>query len=306
MGNPLVSIVLANLNGAQFLGEALESVIAQSFSNWELIAIDSGSTDGSPDLLQSWAHADPRIRPLLLKELLNYPAAINEGLRMSRGAYIARLESDDIWLKHKLERQIQLLKALESSNIGVCGSDAMLMNSEGEIVGCKRFPRTHEACIAAIWYRNPLCHSAIVARREIFETVGEYDESKFLVEDLDLWFRVMRFWRFANIPEPLMQYRVWQGSLTDQKMREIARLTRKLRREAKEQHGVRFSWKAWVVYLLSYGAGIIPPQWVRHGFQWFVDKLDHENEKVTSFQAKLIKHTHVAEADLKFVMKKDK
>src|SRR5687767_2099978 len=103
MPEPLVSIVLANLNGARYLPEALRGILCQTFTNWELIAVDTGSTDGSPEYFETWAKKDPRVRPVLIKQLLNYPAAINLGLGLTRGAFIARVESDDVWLPTKLE-----------------------------------------------------------------------------------------------------------------------------------------------------------------------------------------------------------
>src|SRR5207302_1966772 len=131
---------------------------------------------------------------------------------VARGEYFARLESDDVWLPRKLEQQIEFMERTGNERIGVCGSDVFLVNSTGSIITCKRFPRTNEECVSAIWYRNPLCHSTIIGRTAVLQTTRGYDESKFLVEDLDLWFRVMEHWQIANVPVPLVRYRIWENT----------------------------------------------------------------------------------------------
>ena len=279
---PLVSIILANLNGAAYLDDAIRSVLSQSFIDWELIAVDTGSTDGSQTILRDLASSDHRVLPTCLPNVLNYPAAINFGLRLAQGDYIARLESDDLWMPNKLQEQIKFLSQPENSGVGVVGSDALLLNSKQEIIGCKRFPRTHKACTSAIWYRNPLCHSTIICRREAIAQVGGYDESKYLVEDLDLWFRIAQSWQLANIPMVLVCYRVWEGSLTTRRMMRLARITRKLRRDASRKYGVRFSWQAWIAYYASYCAGFVPAKHIRRGFQWFVDTVGDLDQRMTT------------------------
>jgi glycosyltransferase involved in cell wall biosynthesis len=277
---PEVSVVLANLNGMPHLRRAVASVAGQSFGSWEFVFVDTGSIDGSGQAVLDLAAQDDRVRAFTLPEIMNYPAAINYGIERCRGRFIARIESDDAWLPSKLERQVSFMNEPANARVGICGADAWLVDGAGRRIGLKRYPKCPTACRRAIWYRNPLCHSSVLCRRQVFQDAGLYDADKYLVEDLDLWLRISAQWEIANLDETLVEYRIWPGSLTARRLAEIARLSRKVRREAAKRREITATWPANMVHWLSYLAPAIPPNWVRWGFGTFirlVEKIDNDS-----------------------------
>lgn len=270
---PRVSVVLANWNSARFLGEAIQSVGQQTFGNWELIIVDTGSDDGSREIIQRRAKTDGRIKAVFEPLRLTCPAAINLGLGMAQGDFIARIESDDLWRPDRLKRQLDFFEFSINKRVGVCGSDATLIDASGRVLGVKRFPRGHQDCLRTMWYRNPFCHSSVLMRRAVFENCGPYDEAFALVDDLELWFRVAVKWEFANLPESLVCYRVWRGSLTTRKLRELAWRSHKVRARAVSQFGYARPWLPRTYSIFTLFAALLPPLLVRRCFEFGVGFL---------------------------------
>jgi glycosyltransferase involved in cell wall biosynthesis len=257
---PRVTIVLANWNGGRYLDEALASVVAQRYADWRLVCVDTASTDRSRQILENWAARDPRIEVICLPERLNYPAAINAGIRRAETEYIARIESDDVWHPAKLARQLGFLDA--NQGVGVCGTDVALIDDLGRLRGVKRFPRAHGECLRAIWYRNPFCHSSVVLRRRVLETCGSYDEQSYLVEDLDLWFRAGRRWQLRNLAEVLVGYRIWWGTLTQTRMRVIVWRSYRQRVDRAVSYGYHCPWTARAYGVATLAAALLPARMV--------------------------------------------
>ena len=130
MENPLISIVMVNYNHEDFLGEAISSVIRQTYQNWELIIVDDGSTDESCNIIAGYH--DSRIKPIYLKENGHICAATNIGLKEVKGEYIARLDSDDVWREDKLEKQVQLMQ--ERTDIGLCFTKLEIIDQYSKVV----------------------------------------------------------------------------------------------------------------------------------------------------------------------------
>jgi glycosyltransferase involved in cell wall biosynthesis len=275
-----VVVVLANWNGARFLNEAIQSVVAQTFMDWRLVSVDTGSTDDSREILESWAKIDPRVELLFSPTRLNYPAAINLGIRAATSEFVGRIESDDVWHPQKLEKQLNFFDLSGSVNVGVCGGDAMLIDSAGVPYDVKRFPRNHESCLKAIWFRNPFCHSGALVRRMALEQCGPYDERLYLVEDLDLWFRIARNWRLHNLSEPLVSYRVWPGSLTNRRLRTVAWRSYQLRTNGVRAYGYHCPRIAQVYGLATLLAVLLPASLVIRLFGLGL-RIAGRNEKQT-------------------------
>ncbi|MCL5097072.1 MAG: glycosyltransferase [Candidatus Omnitrophica bacterium] len=267
---PVVAVLLANWNGARFIDEAITSVVGQSFTDWVLIAVDTGSRDDSPAIIKKWAATDARIQPVLIPQRLSYPEALNLGLARAQGDYVARIESDDVWLPERLQRQIEFYSQADNSSVGVCGTDALLVNEFGRPVRLKQFPRLHVDCLKAIWYRNPFCNSSVLIRMAALAEIGGYDPSFYMVEDLELWFRLGRQWSLRNIPEALVRYRVWPDSTSSRRLAKVAWLGGKVRRRAARKFGYRMPGLAYAYNLTSVAAGVLPPLLARRVFECFV------------------------------------
>ncbi len=207
MSTPAVSVLLPCRNAAPTLDEALRSIAGQSLSDFELIAIDDGSTDGTAERLTAWAVQDPRLR-LLRIEARGIIAALNAGLAACQAPVIARMDADDIAEPDRLLQQLDLLRArpdLAAVGCLVAGYPPDLL-AEGFRLYIEWQNRLIEPAAIAreIFIESPLVHSSMVIRREWLERVGGYQERGW-AEDYDLWLRMhLAGARFAKVPAVLL------------------------------------------------------------------------------------------------------
>jgi glycosyltransferase involved in cell wall biosynthesis len=208
---PQVSVVMPVRNGARWLGEALASVFAQSRPDWELIAIDDGSTDDTPRVLDEYATRDQRIR-VIRQEPLGLVSALNRGLADVRSPLVARLDADDRALPDRLERQMRHLAA--HPEIGLLGSWAQEIDEYGNRRGQMR-PATQPDELGRILLEaNPLVHSSVMFRTDLARRLGGFRPAFRAAEDYDLWLRLAESTRIANLPEILVEYRWHGGNVT--------------------------------------------------------------------------------------------
>ena len=212
----LVSIILPTYNRAHTLAQTIRSVCAQTYENWELIVVDDGSTDDTRALLASFA-ADARIRPVYLEQNGNVCVALNEGIAHMRGDYMARIDSDDLWLPEKLEKQIAYLRA--HPDCGACFTQVDLIDAQDECVNA-RWPALYEAyrpdcktqrewVLRLLQKGNCLCQSTAVIPRAVLQAVGTYNLALLQSQDYDLWLRIAARYPIYLDPQPLTRYR-WE------------------------------------------------------------------------------------------------
>jgi glycosyltransferase involved in cell wall biosynthesis len=255
---PAVSILLLSQDHGRFVAEAIESARAQSWTDWELVAVDNRSSDGSWDLIRQYARAEPRIKPLLPDSRLTIPGALNLGLRMASGRYVAPMDSDDAWLPDRLQRQVRFMEGSESQAVGVCGTHCLLMDADSHVFSSKEYPLSHDACRRAFWFRNPICHSAALIRRVCFERLGPYDDRFDLVQDLELWLRLGCHYRLANLPEHLTRIRVSASNASVRYHRLMIARTLRARQLAIQEYGYAPGVAAYAGMLATWLA-----QWLR-------------------------------------------
>jgi glycosyltransferase involved in cell wall biosynthesis len=260
---PTVSILVLSQDHRRFLAEAIESAVAQSWPDWELLLVDNRSSDGSWDLIRQYAGVEPRIKPALLDSRLSIPAAMNEGLRLASGRYVAPMDSDDAWLPERLERQVRFLEEPQNRDVGVCGNNCLLMDGGGHVFSTKEYPLSHEACVRAFWFRNPICHSAALIRTECFERLGAYDGSFDLVQDLELWLRLGRHYRLANLSEYLTRIRISASNGSLRFHRQMIARTLRARRLAIREYGYTPGPGAYAAMAATWLAQWLPPKQVR-------------------------------------------
>lgn len=223
--NPLVSVVMPVYATEKFLAAAVNSVLAQTYRNFELLVLDDGSPGDVSSVLA--AFDDPRIR-LLHHENRGPAFTRNQGVRESRGSYIAFLDSDDEWMPDKLFRQVELLKA--RPEIDVVYTQRRTMNEEGlEVEGFT--PRLRDGFLLdELYVDNFICMSSSILRREVFDRVGLINEALRMSEDFDFWLRVACGHRFAAIDAPLVRYRIHSGQVS-RDVEERVRVVWEIRRE---------------------------------------------------------------------------
>lgn len=206
---PLVSVVMTVYNGEPWTAEAVESVLGQTFTDFELVVIDDGSTDATADVLRGYR--DERLR-VICQSRAGQTAALNRALRLARAPLLARMDADDVALPRRLERQMEFLAA--HPEVGLLGTAGHEIAPTGKIVRTLTPPTDDHAIRRTLIRRNPFIHTSVMFRRALLDTVGEYDESFSVAQDYDLWLRMSRRTRLATLAEPLVSRRLTPGQLS--------------------------------------------------------------------------------------------
>jgi glycosyltransferase involved in cell wall biosynthesis len=206
---PLISIVMPIYNCAEYLSEALRSVLNQSFTDFEIIIIDDGSADEPEKIVRSFN--DARIRWYQCDHA-GLVHQLNFGLQQASGEFIARMDGDDVMIHHRLEVQIKFLRS--NPSVGVLGSSYIAITQQGQRDRIYRFPLSDREIKDAFPVYNPISHPSVMYKRSLVLEVGGYREQYFTAEDFDLWLRLLDRTGFANIDEPLLLKREQNSSVT--------------------------------------------------------------------------------------------
>jgi glycosyltransferase involved in cell wall biosynthesis len=203
---PDVSVILPVWNGERFLEEALASILLQTLGSLELIVIDDGSTDRTEAIVRQFAREDPRV-VLVRQKHLGMGHALNAGIRVAGGRYLARMDADDIAAPSRLEKQVAFLEA-NPSCVAV-GSNVEAIDAHGHSIGHLAFPGTHREILHALMAgaTRALAHPTVLMRKDAVVEVGGYRQERCPTEDLDLWLRLAAIGELANLGESLLRYR---------------------------------------------------------------------------------------------------
>ena len=224
MSAPLVSVILPVFNAQQFVGQAMESILRQTFDDFEIIAIDDGSKDHSLEILKKYASSDRRIK-ITSREHCGLVASLNQGVESARGKWIARMDADDIALPQRFERQLQWL---EQTGADICGSWVKLFGTADRRV--IKHPQTDEAIKMKMIFCAPFTHPAVMMKTELVKQL-RYDKDWEKCEDYDLWERAVRAgWKMVNVPEILILYRQHKAQISTMALSTQQKLTQKIRR----------------------------------------------------------------------------
>lgn len=201
--HPQLSVLLPSYNSARYLPACLDSLLGQTFQNFEILAIDDGSTDGSLDILHAYAHRDRRIRVHANPRNLKLAATLNKGLELAGAPFIARMDADDTACPQRFQTQLAFLHA--HPTIDGCAADVARF---GESTGRTHNPVTDPDIRAALLWRNPFAHPTILLRASVFKRF-RYDETFDRAQDYELWSRMIldHDVRLVNIPNVLVNYR---------------------------------------------------------------------------------------------------
>jgi glycosyltransferase involved in cell wall biosynthesis len=211
---PSISVALSVYNAEQFLASAIDSVLSQTFTDFECLILDDGSTDGSRAIIEAYAARDSRIRPIFRanKGLI---VSLNQLLAEARAPIIARMDADDISLPERFARQYAFLQENPDYGVVGCWTDEMDEHGAPWPLCMNVHPLTHEAFLQAIDADEPLlCHPAVMYRRDVVLSVGGYHAAFKHCEDLDLWLRLASVTHIGNLPERLIRYRHYAGQVS--------------------------------------------------------------------------------------------
>jgi hypothetical protein len=208
---PDVSVVLSVRNGGADLPKAIESILAQTFTNFELITINNGSTDGTRSYLDGIA--DPRVRVFHQADA-GLAAALNRGISLARGRYIARQDHDDLADPSRIAKQVEFLDAHpDHALVGTCAEIWVGEKPSGRF---HDHPTNDHILQFNLLFNNPFVHSSVMIRKSALDRVGVYttDPARQPPEDYELWSRISRHYRVANLPERLTVYREVPSSMS--------------------------------------------------------------------------------------------
>lgn len=206
---PLVSVILPAYNAEKYITESVLSILNQSYNNLELIIVNDGSVDNTEKLVLELAQFDERIKLISTKNQ-GVASALNVGISISNGSYIARMDSDDIALESRIETQVSFL--MQNPSVGIVGSLASIIDENGsdlKIISCK--PKSHNCLVWSMLFSNPFIHPTVMMRADLAKNILY---RKTPSEDYDFWVRAAFEARFHNIQEVLLKYRVHSTQLT--------------------------------------------------------------------------------------------
>lgn len=199
-----ITVLISVYNGEKYLREAIESILGQTFSDFEFLIINDASTDSSREIILSCK--DSRIKLIDNEINLGLTKSLNKGLKLAQGEYVARMDADDVSLPSRLEKQVEFLE--NNPEIGVLGCRCHIIDGSDRIVGMTWNPRGHRQIMSRILSENQMIHSSIIYRRRLLEELGGYDDNLKLAQDYELLLRLSEKTKLANYGERLHKWRM--------------------------------------------------------------------------------------------------
>jgi len=229
--SPLVSVVMPVYNAGNFLVEAVESILNQTFSNFEFIIVDDASTDNSWEILKRFSKKDKRIKLFKNKKNLGVSATANLAISKADGQYLVRMDADDISFPHRLHEQVNFLK--NNPNIVAVGSQCVVIDENDQVIGRKTFPVSFKDLKKMAFWAIPIQQPALAINRSLLpKNFNWYSSSSASAEEVDLIFRLMKYGQIANLADFLLFYRYRADSLSHIRPKETFWLTFKSRANA--------------------------------------------------------------------------
>jgi glycosyltransferase involved in cell wall biosynthesis len=210
-----LSVILPAYNAEKTIERAINSILAQTYSDFELVIINDGSEDDTHNLISKYT--DRRIRYLPYKNNRGLISVLNESIEIAKGNFVARQDADDESVARRFEVQMRALS--KNDEIGIIGSATILRNSNNEVVGSYSYPETPIASQWQTLFKTPLAHSTIIAKKQLIIDAGGYDKNYKYAEDYELWTRAIGLGKIISLPEKLIYYSV-EGGVSEKRRSE--------------------------------------------------------------------------------------
>ena len=203
---PTITVLMSVFNAGKYLDASIRGIVAQAFRDWEFLIVDDASTDGSAEVVESWAAKDGRIRLIRNGTNAGQTPCLNRGLREARGKWIARQDADDLSHPLRLTRQFERVTA--EPDLALLGTCGRIIDPNDRLTGLLDVPLTDASIRWSAAFLNPFLHTSVMFRRDVvLDEFGGYDESFRISQDYDLWTRLAARRKSANLPERLVCYR---------------------------------------------------------------------------------------------------
>jgi len=212
-----VSVVMTVYNAQDYLPEAIESILNQTFTDYEFIIVDDCSTDNSLQIASEYQKKDARIQVHHHQQNMGIAGARNTGLKLARGKYIVWMDADDVSLPARIEKELAFLES--HPQVGVVSSSASLIDSKGNLLSVVHMPQSHFMIAWSFCFADPLINPAVMVKRALYSEVGEYrnlaeNKGEYFPEDFDLWIRMITKTQFYNLSEPFLKLRKHEQNIT--------------------------------------------------------------------------------------------
>ena len=204
MKNPKITVLMSVYNGEKYLNEAIDSILAQTFKDFEFLIIDDGSTDKTGEILESYS--DQRIKIIDNEKNIGLTKSLNIGLKIAKGEFIARQDADDVSMPERLEKEVEFLE--QNRNVGLVGTDYLFINEKGKVVYIVKCLNGSRELKEKLLEGNQLGHGSVMLRRECIDEVGTYREEFKFAQDFDFTLRIAEAYDVANIPKSLYKWRI--------------------------------------------------------------------------------------------------
>jgi len=228
--DPLVSVVMPAYNAEKYISEAIESILNQSFKDFEFIIVNDASTDGTSSIIKKYAELDNRIIILNNEKNLNIAKSRNKGVEKATGKYIVTMDSDDRALPNRLQEQYDYLNLHKDVSISI--GNINVMDENGVFQYTREYPKEDMELRSKVYKFNPFPNPTIMCRREVYEKVGKYDNQYVPIDDFDFWLRAGVYFKFGNCDKIVLNYRIAKKSASHSKIRRTEKITFKLRWKA--------------------------------------------------------------------------
>ena len=208
MATTKVTVLMSVYNGEKYLKEAIDSILNQTFNDFEFLVVNDGSTDKTEDILQ--AYDDLRIKIINNGKNIGLTKSLNKGLKLAKGEYIARMDADDISMPGRLEREVEFLD--KNPAVGLVGTYYLMINRKGNVLHTMKCLTESVELKEKLLRNNQFCHGSVMFRAECIKNLGSYREE--LGQDYDLWLRISENYEVANIFEFLYKWRLDINSIS--------------------------------------------------------------------------------------------
>ncbi len=252
---PKVSLILAVHNGEPKLKDSIDSLLQQTFMDFELVIVDDASTDATSEILREYAVRDSRIQIVTNEQNLGLTKSLNKGIVASRGTYIARMDAGDTSEPTRFAQQVAFLDAYP--DYGLVGAWAYLINDASQRIGTMKYPTDDDSLKKMLIKHNGIVHSSVMMRRSLLDTAGVYNETWKYAQDYELFLRLSQYTKIANIADYLVSYRMTAVSITSKKNKEQVLFAIRARQDAIRRG--QYPWWArmdligpWIGYFLPY------------------------------------------------------
>ena len=240
MSVPKVSVLIPAYNAEKYLGEAIDSILNQTFTDFECIIIDDCSTDNTWKIIQKYAKKDSRIVGVKNEKNLKLSATLNKGVDLCKAECIARMDADDWSYPDRLEKQYNIIT--KNPKIGILGGSMEVCNENLEKQYIRKYYTQDTDIRANLFKHSPFCHPAIMVKREALSR-QQYNELLNDAEDYDLYFRIGKNWEFANCEDTVLKYRISSAQISTKKAKRQQYLTLYIRLKAIVEYGYKASIK---------------------------------------------------------------